>query len=235
MALSSRLNTARCSRSSSPSTTNSPGSASQSTRTPSGRLSDARPRGARRRAGEAREIDRLGARHAHAREVEELREQATQAIGLAHDERARASARRRPRTGERESCSTALRIDASGFLISCASDADSSATPSSRSARRRSDLHALLIGDVLEDRRRRAVGAQAVAVGVGRRHADRTALPGRRRSSPRRASCASRSRTERSSASRQLGRDAPQPLEHRLPAASPPGRSPSSCSAIGLA
>ena len=38
----------------------------------------------------------------------------------------------------REICSTALRIDASGFLISCASDALSSAMPSRRSARRRS-------------------------------------------------------------------------------------------------
>ena len=36
---------------------------------------------------------------------------------------------------ERASCSTELRIEASGFRISCASDALSAATDSSRSAR----------------------------------------------------------------------------------------------------
>ena len=110
-----------------------------------------------------------------------------------------------PENGERASCSTALRIDASGFLISCASDAESSATPSRRSARSAQRLHALLVGDVLEDRRGRAVGAQAVAVGVGRRDADRQRASRPRRSIPSPRVVRTRSRTERSSASPSSG------------------------------
>ena len=41
----------------------------------------------RRAARDRAEIDGLRARHAHAREVEKLREQARQPVGLAHHER----------------------------------------------------------------------------------------------------------------------------------------------------
>ena len=86
----------------------------------------------------AREIDRLRrAPRARARSRGTRRAVATDDPTRARSAR-RASARRRRVRGDRASCSTALRMDASGFLISCASDALSSATPSSRSARRRS-------------------------------------------------------------------------------------------------
>jgi hypothetical protein len=51
------------------------------------------------------------------------------------------------------SCSTALRIDASGLRISCASDAPSSATACSRSARRISSSICFAVRDVLDHRR----------------------------------------------------------------------------------
>ncbi len=63
----------------------SPSSTSRDTSTVGGDR-DARRRGLPRRARRRAEVDRLRARHAHAREVEELGEESRQTIGLAHHE-----------------------------------------------------------------------------------------------------------------------------------------------------
>ena len=89
------------------------------------------------------------------REVEELAEQPGQPVALAHDQAGRVPGRPRSRASTARAARTALRMDASGFLISCASDADSAATASSRSARRWSSCNLLELGDVGEDRRHR--------------------------------------------------------------------------------
>ena len=172
-ALSARLNTARCSRSSSPSTHRA--LASGTTHDDAHRLVAVRMRRreARRAARERGEIDRLRARDAHAREVEKLRQQARQPVGLAHHEHAERFLIVATSAGMREICSTALRIDASGFLISCASDALSSAMPSSRSARRRSD--SMRFWSEMSWKIAVAVRPAPASslLGVGRRHADR--------------------------------------------------------------
>ena len=87
----------------------------------------------------------------HPREIKELTQQPGQPVALPHDQAGQelvvlVGLRRRA------SCSTELRIEASGFRISCASDADSAATASSRSAPQMQLLKLLRVGDVGEDR-----------------------------------------------------------------------------------
>ena len=212
-ALSARLNTARCSRSSSP---------SMLTRSPS--RDDARRRARRRRDRGARRRDsprraRSSPRSTGSRRARRARARSreTRRAAATADRDSRITSALSVRWSSEtaacgEICSTALRIDASGFLISCASDALSSAIPSRRSARRRSDVHALLIGDVLEDRRRRATGRRLVMLGVGRRDADRK-LVDRSTRCLRRASCEP-IRGDRSSASASSGAPRQMLIEH---------------------
>ncbi len=144
----------------------------------------------RRPARHRADVEPLHAGPAHAREVEELGEQPRQAIGLPDDEvvSVRSSA---VAFGERPSCSTALRMDASGFLISCASEALSSATASSRSAR----MCSVSSRFWSEMSWKIAVAVRPVAAGLGRRRhggveADRELPRAWSRRVPRRASCA---------------------------------------------
>ena len=133
-ALSARLNTARWIRSSSPSTISDPAQYRRRAATCSVRAgcvpaSAAAPRTTAARSTGSRRVTRTRAK---SRNSESRRERRSDSRTI----RLPSVLSSLVATGRADICSTALRIDASGFFISCASDAESSATASSLWARR---------------------------------------------------------------------------------------------------
>jgi len=131
-ALSTRLETTRCSRSSSPSKGVAPPASSITASATQSGCSRTR------RIAAPATVWRSSGRHSVARTREksrnsDKRRDSRSLSRTTRDVRNRSSALARL---ARPSCSTDDRIDASGFLISCARLADSSATASSRSARK---------------------------------------------------------------------------------------------------
>ena len=169
-ALSARLNTARWSRSSSPSTMSEPAeTATSSVDLLSARGVRAGERG--RAAHDSGDIDRFAARDAHAREIEKLGQQARQTIRFAHDEVA-------------ECLFIVCRDGARGQLLHRASDRRERILDLVRErCRKLGDrleplrakiqlFETLLVGDVLEDRRRAWTYRTTIALGGGRRDAE---------------------------------------------------------------
>ena len=233
IALSSRLKTARCSRSSSPSTMNSSRSASQSDAHAVRTVVAARPRG-------APPIGRGSRGRAVAVRV-------TRTRAKSRNSESRRLRRSDSRMTRRASvCSSGAGEGRAGELLDRAADRRERIPDLVRERRRQlrdsleplgaeaQDLHALLVRDVLEDRRRRAVGAQARRRRCRSSSRRSTSACPPRRSSPRRASCA----RGRAPSARAL-RPAPGATDRSPSSTGFPcidSRSiASSCSAIGLA
>jgi hypothetical protein len=135
-----------------------------------------RHREAHRVRGQLADVERLAARDAHAREVEELGEETAQPVRLAHHEM-----RERPLVVARELRPGELLAGAANgrerildLVRERRGELGDALEPLGAETQR---LDALLVGDVVEDRRGRAVGDAAVAVGVGGAYADGKASP----------------------------------------------------------